>query len=54
MGDTQIDLTGTPAELRTRAARARLLARSLNFDEAAPRLLALAKALDARADAMEL
>ena len=41
-------------ELRTRAARARRLARSFEFDEAAPRLRAYADELDQRADALEV
>ena len=45
--------TETVAELRTRATRARHHALILMFDEAAPKLLALARELDARADAME-
>jgi hypothetical protein len=43
----------TPTELRQRAARIRRHALALRFDESAPRLLALARELDARADAME-
>lgn len=45
--------TETLAELRQRAARARHHALILMFDEAAPNLLALARELDAQADAME-
>ena len=40
------------AELRETAARARYQARRLSYDPAAPRLLALADELDARADAI--
>jgi hypothetical protein len=43
----------TVAELRERAARIRQHLLALRFDESAPRLLALAKELDARADAIE-
>ncbi len=42
----------TPAELHIRAARARRFALALFYDEAAPRLLALADELEARANAM--
>jgi hypothetical protein len=41
------------AHQRQRAARIRRHALALRFDESAPRLLALARELDARADAME-
>jgi hypothetical protein len=45
--------TETLAELRQRAARARHHGLILIFDEAGQQLLALARELDARADAME-
>ncbi len=44
----------TIAELRLQAARARHHGLILIFDEAGQRLLALARELDARADAMEI
>jgi hypothetical protein len=44
----------TIVELRQQAARARHHGLILIFDEAGQRLLALARELDARADAMEI
>lgn len=41
------------AELRAKAARARRLAETINHDEAAPRLRALADELEAQAETQE-
>ena len=53
MLDIPISSTESASELRARATRTRRHAIALWFDEAAPKLLALANEFDAQADAME-